>query len=448
MHMIVENYAIIDEGLILSSFMIGILNCFTISMGSRVDPKGSRHLFRMALCSWLLTLTYFLDLVLMDEMDYRLIFLRGVFLSIKYILMYVIMYFSASYLIYQIEGTGKKVRWRKLINIIGLIYAVINVIDLFYPLLYRLENNQYYAGNLYIIQDIMFCGVFLGIMCVLVYYRDYLRKEVVLSYTFMLIAPALAFLSKRIWGGIDIMEVAITISVFILGWFVETRQVVKYMQHEEELSKLHSQLVLSQLRPHFLYNALSSISQLCKYDPKQASVMTDNFNEFLTKNLRDVIQSEPLAFEQELKYIESYIAIEKMRFGDDLKVIYNIEERDFYVPPMVIQPIIENSIKHGLGAKEEGGHLYISTRKFKDGYGIIIADDGVGYDTKAQQTQKDDRVHVGLASIRQRLKYIPGAQIVMESKIGQGSMTFLVIPETYADRIRNNSKINEQSKDI
>ncbi len=390
----------------------------------------------MAFSSWLLTLTYLIDMILMDLKNPQLNYIRSTFMSLRYILMYVIMYFAVGYLIYQIESEGEKIRWRKVIYIFGLIYVGIMLIDIFYPLIYSLENDRYIFGNYYMIQDVMFAGVFLGMLFVLIYYRDYLRKEVIISFTIMLVAPTIAFVIRRVFGGIDFMEFAVTISVFILSLFVETRQVVKYMQREEELSKLHSQLILSQLRPHFLYNALSSISQLCKYDPEQASVMTDNFNEFLTKNLRDIMQSEPLAFEQELKYIQSYVAIEKMRFGEDLRVIYNIEEKDFYVPPMVIQPIVENSIKHGLGVKEEGGHLYISTRKVNDGYGIIIADDGVGYDTKAHARKKHDRVHVGLTSIKKRLQNIPGAQVVMESSVGHGSTTILVIPKSYSERVK------------
>ena len=119
-----------------------------------------------------------------------------------------------------------------------------------------------------------------------------------------------------------------------------------------ELEEGRTKLLLSQIQPHFIFNSLTVCDQLCKKDPEQAHIALQNFSSFLRYNLSSLQQSELVPFENELKYIKSYLTLEQMRFKDYLKVEYDITTTQFLVPALAIQQLGENAVKHGLHEKK------------------------------------------------------------------------------------------------
>ena len=127
-------------------------------------------------------------------------------------------------------------------------------------------------------------------------------------------------------------------------------------------------------------------------------------------------------------HIKTYVELEKKRFGDILSVEYDIKEQSFNVPSLGLQPIVENSIKHGIRGKNAPGHITISTYKEEGKYKIVIEDDGVGFDM--DKPHKDDgRSHVGMINVKERLKQMCNASMKIESSPGNGCRTEITIPE-------------------
>ena len=205
---------------------------------------------------------------------------------------------------------------------------------------------------------------------------------------------------------------------------------------EKELYEAEVKIMVSQIRPHFLYNALTSIAMMCELDPKRAKEATITFAKYLRVNMDSLRQTKPVPFSQELSHLKNYLYIEKLRFDDLLNVEYDIQTTDFEVPQLSIQPIVENAVKHGVGMAEDGGTVTISTKETDDAYEVIISDDGVGFDTNAPKPD-DGRTHIGMENTKKRLKDLCGAEVIITSEIGTGTTARVIIPKKKEEQNEN-----------
>lgn len=214
----------------------------------------------------------------------------------------------------------------------------------------------------------------------------------------------------------------------VLDLRTQYKEAIRYQKMQKELYEAKVSVMVSQIQPHFMYNALSSIAMLCKIDPDTAYDATINFSEYLRGNMDSLKQQAPVPFTQELEHLKKYLYIEELRFGKKLNIAYDIQATDFVLPQLSIQPLVENAVKHGVGMKKNGGTVTIATRQTDTAYEVIVSDDGVGFDTTA--VKKDDgRSHVGMENTRRRLKEMCGADVVIESVIGEGTTATVTLPK-------------------
>lgn len=226
----------------------------------------------------------------------------------------------------------------------------------------------------------------------------------------------------------------IVVAVFLI-LFLAVRNKQKSLQIDalrDELRMSEIKNSISQTQPHFLYNALASIREIVLEDPQHASDLIYDFTTYLRASVRSLSGNELVSFGQELENIKAYVNIEKMRFGDKLKIQYNIECVNFKVVPLSIQPIVENAIRHGIfkrGAK--GGTLIVSSFEEKNRFVIIVKDDGVGFDFKkiSDEIQNGERDSTGLKNLIFRLEKILNAKVIVDSVIGTGTTVTVKIPK-------------------
>lgn len=200
----------------------------------------------------------------------------------------------------------------------------------------------------------------------------------------------------------------------------------------KELSEVNMTLMLSQIQPHFLYNALNTIKYLTKKDPKNAEAAIVKFSSYLRANMDSLTQRTPIDFEKELDHVKNYADIEQLRFGDRLKIEYDISASNFKIPPLTLQPIVENAIKHGVNQKPEGGTVKITAREEQNGFVITVVDDGVGFDV--DEVANDGRSHVGLKNIKVRLQEMCGASVDVKSEHGAGTSVTVTIPKAEEEK--------------
>jgi len=208
-----------------------------------------------------------------------------------------------------------------------------------------------------------------------------------------------------------------------------TRNEKKLEEQQRLLVEARLAALTSQINPHFLFNTLNSVSSLIRTDPNQARVMVVKLSKVLRRLLRKHENFSTLR--EELSFIEDYLAIEVVRFGDKLRFEKDVAEDtlDMLVPSMLLQPLVENSIKHGIGGKVEGGTIRIRTSRGGSRLHLLVEDDGVGIPEEKLATVLDHGI--GVSNVHERLKVLFGNDYRMwiESQPGQGTRVQLEVPE-------------------
>lgn len=194
---------------------------------------------------------------------------------------------------------------------------------------------------------------------------------------------------------------------------------------EAELKESRISIMLSQIQPHFIYNTLGTIERMCLKDPQKAFDLVRNFSLYLRGNFSELDSVTPIRFADEIKHVEYYVNIEKVRFPD-MSIEYDVEATEFVLPALSVQPLVENAIKHGLMRLETGGTVKIHSYETPTHFCVEVTDDGVGFDTDAPV---DEKKHVGLRNIRGRLKAMVNGALVMESKPGVGTKAIIMVPK-------------------
>lgn len=194
---------------------------------------------------------------------------------------------------------------------------------------------------------------------------------------------------------------------------------------EVELKENRISLMLSQIRPHFVYNTLGTIERMCLKDPQKAFELVHNFSLYLRGNFSELDSVVPIRFSEEIKHVEYYVNIEKVRFPD-MNIEYHLETDDFDLPALSVQPLVENAIKHGLMQLESGGTVNIRSFETKTHYCVEVSDNGAGFDATAPFENKK---HVGLRNIRERLKAMVNGELYIESVLNVGTKAVIMIPK-------------------
>ena len=211
--------------------------------------------------------------------------------------------------------------------------------------------------------------------------------------------------------------------------------ITKAKELETEKMILNTQLtesrvstMMSQIRPHFIYNTLGSIEQLCELDPPKAGELVHDFAKYLRGNFGELDNPKPILMSKEMEHVHHYINIENVRFPD-MTFAFEMNSNDFYIPALTIQPIVENAIKHGLMKLSRGGIIKVISYETEESYHVLVEDNGVGFDTSVLL---DEREHVGIRNIRARLGAMVDGTIEIESEIGKGTKALITIPKEAA----------------
>jgi two-component system, LytTR family, sensor kinase len=227
-----------------------------------------------------------------------------------------------------------------------------------------------------------------------------------------------------------VMAVAIALKVLN-----NVRIEMKLEQQERLLLQARMEALQSQINPHFLFNTLNSVSSLVRRDPDSAREMIVKLSNILRRLLRKGGDSFVL-LRDEVEFLDDYLDIEVVRFGrEKLKVFKELEPAslDLMVPSMILQPLVENAIKHGLADKLEGGSIFIRSRSADGRIVIEVEDDGVGM--PASGTSASSGTGIGMVNVSERLQVVYGdaAEISVESQPGHGTMVRLVLPVLLAE---------------
>ena len=258
-------------------------------------------------------------------------------------------------------------------------------------------------------------------------YRKVLnQRNTYLMFSFVVL-PLLGILLRMIYPGIVYLPYMILLSIVLVDNTVRYEQELLIIEQQENLAKTRIRVMLSQIKPHFLYNVLNSIYVLCEQNPEKAQEAVGNFSDYLRANLNFIEEEDNIAFSKEMELVKNYLSLEKIRFEDKLNVVYDLKFNTFKLPALSVEVLAENAVKHGLLKKEEGGTITISTYlEYNNCAVIVVEDDGVGFDEMA--IREEGKKHVGLDNLRERLKSMVGGTLEIESVVGEGTKATIRIP--------------------
>ncbi len=246
------------------------------------------------------------------------------------------------------------------------------------------------------------------------------------------VLPLFAFVLIVFAAAADIVvEVAIPLSFLMVAMVSACVCYYIYLhmtfirEHENEIEDgQRIRIMISQIQPHFLYNTLATVRALYKRDPELANDTLEKFGIYLRQNMDSLDKPSLIPFADELAHTRIYADIEKVRFPS-IDILYDIEDEDFEIPALTVQPLVENAIRHGVRIREHG-LIEVEVRKKRYGHRIIIRDNGKGFDTQAPMS--GERSHIGLRNVMERIETMCHGDMKIESKEDEGTTITIRIP--------------------
>lgn len=313
-----------------------------------------------------------------------------------------------------------------LMRIVCGCYLVLVFLSMFNGMLFQVDaHGNLTDGPYYWIAWLIDPMILLIEILVVVHYRKNLsRIGTIVMLNFGLVSLLTTGL-QSIWYPVPEL-LACTLALLLMFMLFYWEMAKNLVENERELMQSQMSLAISQIQPHFLYNTLSTIAELCRKDSAMAEEVTNRFALYLRGNLEHMGDSFPVEFSKELKHVQTYLWIEKIRFQEELQVVYDIQTEDFIIPALTVQPLVENAVKHGMMGSENVCTITIRTKCVERGYQVIIEDDGCGFDP--EQVKNDGRKHIGIESVRNRLRFMVGGILTVRSVIGKGTTVIIEIP--------------------
>ena len=345
------------------------------------------------------------------------IFLESLFSSFLLPLMVLI-------LLHIIGEDWKKSRLFKAVSFLGAVYIILLVFTQYSELIYYLtDDNVYHRGPIY---PVLLLPPFISsILIFFAFYRfrDKLSLKQRKIFQLCMLLPAIAMIIQALVYGLLVIIFAVALASLIIFYFILEEQVDKAVAQMEINSRQQADIMLLQMRPHFIYNTLSSIYYLCDIDPKKAQQTIGDFTTYLRKNFTALAKHDPIAFTEELTHTKAYLSVEKTRYDDLLNVVYDIKYTNFRIPPLTLQPIVENAVKYGVDPELLPQNIIISSYEDGDGITISVEDSGPGY-----SPEEDNEVHVGLNNVRKRLELMCNATLKIEPGRERGTVVTIHLP--------------------
>lgn len=332
---------------------------------------------------------------------------------------------------YAVNALRLNGRFRKtadmIMNVLIVPMLISIPVNLFVPLYFSIDSDGvYHREPLFMISQAYFAiGLVIFLAALFVSGVSVRERLVTSSFVFIPVAnQIITFYSFELSTEYSAMMISILLVFCVLVSKRENERIVT----EKKLYEAQVSIMTSQIQPHFIYNALGSIAMMCKIDPDTAQDAIITFSKYLRGNMDSLRRTEPVPFQQELEHLKKYLYIEKLRFGDMLNIEYDIQASGFVLPQLSIQPLVENAVKHGVGMAENGGTVKISSVETETAFEVIIADDGVGFDTSAKP-KNDGRSHIGMENTKKRIKEMCGGEIKIVSEVGKGTTATVILPK-------------------
>lgn len=334
-------------------------------------------------------------------------------------------HYLTEYLAARTEVTRRPLHAARITALAGCILVLLTQ---FFPVIYSIDSDNVYhrAEFFWLSQAVGVAGMLICVWLLLRYQHVLERQEKAALWSYLILPLAALTIQIFIYGP-ALLNLADTISIVIVFLFLQAEMGRRAAEQENLLTRSRVAIMLSQIQPHFLYNSLSVIQNMCHGKAPEAEQATIQFSEFLRGNLDSLQADQPIPFAKELHHTQNYLWLEKQRFGDDLQIEYDIRAENFSIPALTLQPIVENAVRYGVMKKEYGGRVKISSRETEKEFVVTVEDDGAGFDACAPK--KDGRTHIGITNVGERLRIMCGGELRITGTPGKGTSAVITVPK-------------------
>lgn len=308
-------------------------------------------------------------------------------------------------------------------TLIGVFFAILiasQFTDVFY---YVTSDNRYFRGPLYGLSMAPIAAILILNVAGTFKRRKYLSKKYFVGLLVYMIPMAVALI-VHMFVEIEVFVVAgMALFAIVMYGLILSDNAEQYMRGQQKIAHQKASIMVLQMRPHFIYNSLMGIYYLCDQDPKTAKQVTLDFTTYLRKNFAAIASDDTIPFAEELEHTRAYLAVEQAQFEDSLFVDFDTPYTHFRVPPLTLQPIVENAVVHCMRASNAPIHVSVITRKTDKEIEIIVEDDGPGF-----KSSDNNEPHIALNNIRERLEMMCRGTLAISPREGGGTSVKVTIP--------------------
>ena len=290
------------------------------------------------------------------------------------------------------------------------------------------DSGMYYMGEFYYYSNLMSVAYMAFDIVMLAIHGKEISKKQRLIFGLLILSPLLATLAKPFYKQLHLATLLSSISLTLIVILIVKENTSEYRRQESIKNQLEIDLMLGQIQPHFLFNVLYVIQEICHINPETAAEAIGEFSKYLRHNMDSITIRTPIPFKEELEHVEHYVSLQQLRFGETLEVQYELGCTDFKMPTLTLQPIVENAIRYGVRMAPKGrGKVLVRTIEHPECYEIDVIDNGPGFDVNS--VPNDGISHTGLRNVRERLKQVSGGELTVISAAGEGTTVKMIIPK-------------------
>ena len=302
---------------------------------------------------------------------------------------------------------------------LGIVIAA-QFTEVFY---YVTPDNQFFRGTLWAVMVVPLMAILLANVVAVIRRRKQLAKKYFIGLLVYMI-PMTVALVVHMFLEIEVFVVTgMALFALIMYGLILSDSVDQYMRQQKRIANQQARITVLQMRPHFICNSMMGIYSLCRRDPEKARQVTIDFTTYLRKNFANFASETPVPFTDELEHTRAYLAVEQAQYEDSLFVNFDTPYTRFRIPPLTLQPIVENAVVHGLRESNDPIHVSITTRKTDTAIEIIVDDDGPGF-----KPTDDNEPHTALSNIRERLEMMCEGTLTISPRESGGTSVKVTIP--------------------
>ena len=289
---------------------------------------------------------------------------------------------------------------------------------------YFTQENEFVRGKWYPVLILPMIALIVVNLVGIILRRKQLGKKYYIAFLIYLLPLLAAMVAQAFVSVFLLIVIAVSISALSMFGIIMADQVEQHFRQQREIADQRASITVLQMRPHFIYNTMMSIYYLCEQDAQKAQQVTLDFTTYLRKNFHAITGKDPIPFTEELEHTRAYLAVVQAQFEDNLIVEFNTPHTLFRLPPLTLQPIVENAVKYGLDPDSaEPLRVLVKTEKTDDGSTVIVEDNGPGI-----SGDDNGEPHIALNNIRERLSSI-GATITVAPRETGGTVVTIFIPQ-------------------